>query len=43
MTSEDDELGIYAPIFQEMGRSAAVQPDELILNPCRKMALPNLL
>ncbi|EDK7202378.1 head protein, partial [Salmonella enterica subsp. enterica serovar Montevideo] len=27
---EDDNLGIYAPIFQEMGRSAAVQPDELI-------------
>lgn len=27
---EDDELGIYAPIFQEMGRAAAIHPDELV-------------
>ncbi|MCK2084833.1 head protein [Aeromonas sp. 3925] len=26
---EDDELGIYAPMFAEMGRSAGVHPDEL--------------
>lgn len=26
---EDDELGIYAPLFAEMGRSAGVHPDEL--------------
>ncbi|MFQ2659214.1 Mu-like prophage major head subunit gpT family protein [Aeromonas caviae] len=25
----DDELGIYAPLFAEMGRSAGVHPDEL--------------
>lgn len=25
---EDDNLGIYAPIFEEMGRSAAIHPDE---------------
>lgn len=25
---EDDNLGIYAPIFKEMGRSAAIHPDE---------------
>lgn len=29
---EDDNLGIYSPIFQEMGRSAAVQPDEMIFD-----------
>ncbi|MEI6704141.1 MAG: Mu-like prophage major head subunit gpT family protein [Deltaproteobacteria bacterium] len=27
---EDDNLGIYSPIFQEMGRAAAVYPDELV-------------
>ena len=27
---EDDNLGVYGPIFQEMGRSAGIQPDELI-------------
>ncbi|EIM3463908.1 Mu-like prophage major head subunit gpT family protein [Escherichia coli] len=27
---EDDNLGIYSPLFQEMGRAAAVQPDELV-------------
>ncbi|TCP09247.1 phage major head subunit gpT-like protein [Crenobacter luteus] len=27
---EDDNLGIYAPLFQEMGRAAAVYPDELV-------------
>lgn len=26
---EDDNLGIYAPLFQEMGMSAAQQPDDL--------------
>ncbi|WP_339144845.1 Mu-like prophage major head subunit gpT family protein [Pseudoalteromonas galatheae] len=26
---EDDELGIYAPLMQEMGRSAAIHPDEV--------------
>ncbi|TMP27202.1 head protein [Pseudoalteromonas rubra] len=25
---EDDELGIYAPIFKEMGSAAAIHPDE---------------
>ncbi len=27
---EDDNLGIYAPIFSEMGRAAAIHPDEMI-------------
>lgn len=27
---EDDTIGIYRPIVQEMGRSAAVHPDELV-------------
>ncbi|MDK1288496.1 Mu-like prophage major head subunit gpT family protein [Pseudoalteromonas umbrosa] len=27
---EDDELGIYKPIFEEMGRSAAIHPDEMV-------------
>ncbi|MCE2594166.1 Mu-like prophage major head subunit gpT family protein [Motilimonas cestriensis] len=27
---EDDELGIYEPLFQEMGHSAAIHPDELV-------------
>jgi len=27
---EDDQLGIYAPLFQEMGRAAAVHPDEQV-------------
>ena len=27
---EDDTLGIYSPLFQEMGRAAAAQPDELV-------------
>ena len=26
---DDDNLGVYSPIFQEMGRSAGTQPDEL--------------
>lgn len=26
---DDDNLGIYAPLFTEMGRAAGVQPDEL--------------
>jgi len=27
---EDDNLGIYAPIFSEMGRAAAIHPDEMV-------------
>jgi phage major head subunit gpT-like protein len=27
---EDDELGIYSPLIQEMGRMAEIQPDELV-------------
>ncbi|MCP3944678.1 MAG: head protein [Desulfobacteraceae bacterium] len=27
---EDDEIGVYAPLFQEMGRAAEVFPDELV-------------
>lgn len=27
---EDDNLGVYAPLFQEMGYAAATHPDELI-------------
>lgn len=27
---EDDEIGIYRPLFTEMGRAAAAHPDELI-------------
>ncbi len=27
---EDDNLGIYSPLFNEMGRAAAVQPAELV-------------
>lgn len=27
---EDDNIGIYAPLFQEMGRAAAMYPDELV-------------
>ncbi|SEO69248.1 Mu-like prophage major head subunit gpT family protein [Aquisalimonas asiatica] len=27
---EDDNVGIYVPLFQEMGRAAAVHPDELV-------------
>ena len=27
---EDDEVGIYSPLFEEMGRAAEVQPEELI-------------
>lgn len=27
---EDDNVGIYSPIFEEMGRSVQIQPDELI-------------
>ena len=29
---EDDRYGIYAPLFQELGRSAAEKPDELIFH-----------
>lgn len=29
---EDDNLGIYAPMFVEMGRSAAIHPDELVFD-----------
>lgn len=27
---EDDEVGIYTPMMQEMGRAAAIQPDEMV-------------
>lgn len=27
---EDDEVGVYSPLFQEMGRAAKSQPDELV-------------
>ncbi len=27
---EDDNLGVYAPLMQEMGRAAAIHPDELV-------------
>lgn len=27
---EDDNLGVYRPVFEEMGRAAGVQPDELV-------------
>lgn len=27
---EDDNLGIYSPLMQEMGRAAAIHPDELV-------------
>jgi len=27
---EDDEIGVYAPLFQEMGRASEVFPDELV-------------
>jgi phage major head subunit gpT-like protein len=27
---EDDELGIYSPLIQEMGRMVEIQPDELV-------------
>ncbi|MGO2233106.1 MAG: Mu-like prophage major head subunit gpT family protein [Marinomonas sp.] len=27
---EDDEVGIYSPIFEEMGRTSEIQPDELV-------------
>ncbi|MBL6431679.1 MAG: Mu-like prophage major head subunit gpT family protein [Alphaproteobacteria bacterium] len=26
----DDQIGIYSPLFTEMGRSAAAHPDELV-------------
>jgi phage major head subunit gpT-like protein len=29
---EDDNLGIYSPLFQEMGRAASIQPDELVFS-----------
>jgi phage major head subunit gpT-like protein len=27
---EDDNIGVYSPLFQEMGRASTVQPDELV-------------
>lgn len=27
---DDDNLGVYSPMFSELGRAAAVQPDELV-------------
>lgn len=29
---EDDNLGIYTPMFEEMGRAVAIQPDQLIFS-----------
>lgn len=29
---EDDELGIYSPLFEEMGRAAAIHPDEMVFS-----------
>lgn len=29
---EDDNLGIYRPLFEEMGRAAAAHPDELVFS-----------
>jgi len=29
---EDDAIGIYAPMFQELGRSATVHPDQLVFS-----------
>jgi phage major head subunit gpT-like protein len=29
---EDDNVGIYTPLFAEMGRSAATHPDQLVFN-----------
>lgn len=29
---EDDNMGVYSPLFQEMGRAAAVYPDEHVFN-----------
>jgi len=33
---EDDEIGIYTPLFQEAGRAAKVQPDELVFGALKK-------
>ncbi|MBN8955720.1 MAG: Mu-like prophage major head subunit gpT family protein [Rhizobiales bacterium] len=27
---EDDNIGVYAPLFEEMGRSVSAQPDEIV-------------
>lgn len=32
---EDDQFGIYAPVFEEFGRSARVHPDELVYEAVR--------
>ena len=29
---EDDEVGVYSPLFEEMGRAAQEHPDELVFN-----------
>jgi len=29
---EDDNIGVYGPLFEEMGRAAASHPDELVFN-----------
>lgn len=29
---EDDNVGVYSPLFQEMGRAAKAQPDELVFD-----------
>jgi phage major head subunit gpT-like protein len=33
---EDDNLGIYSPMFQEMGRVAAIQPERLVFEALRQ-------
>ena len=33
---EDDQTGIYAPLFQEMGRAAAAHPDELVFGALKR-------
>lgn len=33
---EDDEIGVYKPLFQEMGRAAKAHPDELVFGLLKK-------
>lgn len=33
---EDDEVGVYKPLFQEMGRAAKAHPDELVFGLLKK-------
>ena len=32
---EDDQYGVFTPVLEEMGRSAAEQPDELVFTPLK--------